>query len=99
MINKNLSAPAQNQDVDFIKRMFLVTNIGILILKEVRFLQRKKGKPEEWEEKKCENKCPPHSFCPRGPTKEILIKFEEIESIINFPQLPQKLVILYTKKV
>ena len=28
-----------------------------------------------------------------------MIKYKEIESIVNFPQLPQKLVILYCKKV
>ena len=44
-------------------------------------------------------KCPPQAFCPRGPKYEIGIRYSDVKSVINFPQLPQKLVIIYKSKL
>jgi len=42
----------------------------------------------------CSN-CPVHKFCPTGPIQDFCIRFANIETIINFPQMPQKLVIRF----
>ena len=34
-------------------------------------------------------------FCPRGPVNDFCVKFKDIETVINFPNLPQKLVVFY----
>ena len=42
----------------------------------------------------CSN-CPVYKFCPTGPIQDFCIRFANIETIINFPQMPQKLVIRF----
>ena len=70
------------RDVNFKKRIFVLTTHRILILKNLPARLR------------CPT-CPEYKFCPRGPITEYAIHFPEIETIINFKQLPQKLVIKY----
>lgn len=70
------------RDVNFKKRIFVLTTHRILILKNLPNRLR------------CPT-CPDYKFCPRGPITEYAIHFPDIETIINFKQLPQKLVIKY----
>ena len=42
----------------------------------------------------CSN-CPVYKFCPTGPIQDFCIRFANIETIINFPQMPQRLVIRF----
>ena len=73
-----------------------MTNGGILIMQDI---------PKKY---KCV-KCAPWMLCPRGPSMsscpgqkdtndKLDIKYSEIKSIINFPQMPQKLVIIYSAR-
>ena len=52
-------------DGQFRRRIFVITNHGIQVLREIAL------------EERCE-KCPPHNFCPRGPVQEFVIKLTDI---------------------
>lgn len=69
----------------FRKRLFVLTNHGIHILREIET------------EIQCEN-CPPYNFCPRGPYSEFTVKLTDILAIVNVPNCPSKLIIRYTKQ-
>lgn len=43
---------------------------------------------------KC-NTCQDFKFCPTGPVPVYNVKKEDIKCVVQFPQLPQKLVLLY----
>lgn len=74
-----------NSEKMFHNRLFVLTNKGIHIMKNL---------PAGQGSRKCPS-CPNSAFCPAGPSKEEFIKFEQIQTVINFPQLPQKMVIKY----
>lgn len=69
-------------DPNFVQRLFVLTNNGIQIMKTI---------PKSMQ---CSN-CPVYKFCPTGPIQDFCIRFANIETIINFPQMPQKLVIRF----
>lgn len=71
-------------DVNFKSRIFVLTNQNIQILKNL---------PAKF---RCP-KCPPQNFCPRGPTLDYIIDFEDIDGFVNFKQLPQKIIIKYSQ--
>jgi len=69
-------------DTNWYNRMFVITNAGIQILKKM---------PDHL---KCHT-CPEYKFCPRGPIQDFCIKFTSIDTIVNFPNQPQKLLLKY----
>tara|TARA_B110000285_G_scaffold231585_1_gene300625 strand:- start:812 stop:1483 length:672 start_codon:yes stop_codon:yes gene_type:complete len=69
-------------DPNFVQRLFVLTNNGIQIMKTV---------PKSMQ---CSN-CPADKFCPTGPIQDFCIRFANIETIVNFPQMPQRLVIRF----
>lgn len=71
----------------FYNRLFVLTSKGIHLMKNL---------PAGPGSLKCSS-CPNSAFCPAGPSKDEFISFERIQAVINFPQLPQKMVIKYTK--
>ena len=60
----------------------VITTEGIQFLKELPGIHRCKD-------------CPAFKFCPRGPIQDFCIDFLDIETVINFPQMPQKIVIKF----
>jgi len=85
---KQSSSKAESEGApEFKNRLIVLTNQGILIMKNLP-----NGSKE-----KCP-KCPPQAFCPRGPKCLNSIRYEDVKSVINFPQLPQKLVIIYRSR-
>jgi hypothetical protein len=66
----------------YIRRIFLLTNEGILLLRNVK------------ENDKCPN-CPPSFFCPRGPLVKVRIPYDDVYTFVVFPNMPQKIVILF----
>ena len=46
------------------------------------------------EHEKCPT-CSKDKFCPRGPYQDVCVKFGDIKSVVNFAQLPQRIVIIY----
>jgi len=63
------------KDKNFYKRILIITNNGIQILKTFN------------DNKNCES-CLPYQFCPRGPTQNLCIRFSDIITIVNFLELP-----------
>lgn len=55
----------------FVKRLFVLTNEGIHVMKYI--------KPDL----RCQD-CAPHVFCPRGPTHDFIIRYEQIRTIVGF---------------
>ena len=70
------------ENKNFVKRTIVATNQRILVLKDIPMGIR------------CPN-CPEHSFCPKGPDLEFGIKYTDLKQIVNFPQIPQKLALIY----
>ena len=70
---------AENHSIDQLW-LIVVTNIGFYILST-----QESGRP-------C-RKCPLTKFCPDGPGLEAQFRFEEIDEVIDFEILPQRLVI------
>ena len=68
-------------DKNIYKRLFVLTNKGFHLFKDV---------PDNI---KCKN-CPPSLFCPVGPQQEQCVRYQDIIKVISFPQMPQKLVII-----
>lgn len=66
----------------FVKRIVAVTNLGIMIFKDVDA------------EIKCPD-CPASRLCPRGPTQDFNIPYNQIIALMTFPQIPQKLVLKF----
>lgn len=75
---------SDTKDKNYKQRIFLLTTQGIQILEPVK---------KKW---KC-TKCKEYEFCPRGPKQDFVIHFEEIDTIVRFPNIPQKLLIKYHK--
>ena len=82
------SPTAQDKDIlnaennSFHCRLFLLVTQGILVLKELH--------PDLI----CDS-CSPEKFCPLGPQRVLGIKYEDLETVIRFPQFPQKLVLFF----
>ena len=69
-------------DLNFYQRIMVITSEGIQFLKEL---------PGNF---RCKE-CPKFKFCPRGPIQDFCVDFLDIETVINFPQMPQKIVIKF----
>ena len=69
-------------DTNFYNRIMVITSEGIQFLKNLPQVFR------------CHN-CPKVKFCPRGPMQDFCIDFLDLETVVNFPQLPQKIVIKF----
>ena len=59
-------------DTNFVPRLLILTNTELKLMKQI---------PSDF---LC-SKCPPSAFCPTGPYMDFSIKFENIETVINFP--------------
>ena len=64
----------KNRENNFKKRLFVLTNHGIHLMKDLP--------PEQ----RCQN-CTYENFCPRGPIQEQVVKITDIQSTINFPNM------------
>jgi hypothetical protein len=62
-------------DPNFVPRILILTSQELKVMKDI---------PKKY---KC-SKCPSFALCPTGPYVDFSIKLENIETLINFPQLP-----------
>lgn len=86
-VDKGIIGPGSTtQDmynVNYLNRLFIVTNQGISVFK----------KPSQ---KVMCKQCAEQEFCPYGPDPKYPIDYKNIKTIIQFPQMPQKIGVIYT---
>jgi len=83
--DKQINSSSKNKNAGYSVRLLVVTNQGVQILR--------KGPAAD-----CK-RCPPQNFCPRGPSQERCIQYQDIKTIISHPQIPQKITILFHERV
>jgi hypothetical protein len=66
----------------YVKRILVVTNCGLVVMKDIEASLR------------CPD-CEPSKFCPRGPTIDFAIRYDQIDTIVSFPLIPQKVAIKF----
>jgi hypothetical protein len=69
-------------NVNFLNRLFTLSNQGIQVMKNIDRGDR------------CPT-CQDFAFCPKGPAPIYQVGKEAIECVVQFPQMPQKLVLIY----
>lgn len=82
--DKQINSSSKSKNAGYSVRLLVVTNQGVQIL-------RKGPAPD------C-TRCPPQNFCPRGPSQERCIQYQDIKTIISHPQIPQKITILFHER-
>lgn len=87
-VDEGWTGPSVDKYIDnqLYRRLFILTNKGLHLFREI---------PDDL---RCHN-CTASLFCPYGPEQERCIRFQDIRKLISFPQMPQKLVVIYDAKL